>query len=139
MVFYPFSKPRQAINYLKKFTEETLEGTSGGVHLILEAIHQHTKERLVALSCCYSISKTLFFMRPGAESTRPGVPYEMKYPTEYDNVGFQFFSCPDVVSKYFQLSNIIDMHNKARRFELTIEKSGLLKIHTSSFTQHFSG
>ncbi len=109
--------------YPKKFIEETMEGMPGGVHLVLEGIHQHTEERLIAIGYCYSTRKTLFFvMSPGAGSTRPGEPYEMKYPTEHDNVGIRFVSHPDVVSKYFQQSNIIDKHNQARQFELHLEK-----------------
>jgi hypothetical protein len=55
---------------------------------------------LVAIGYRYSTTKTLFFvMSPGAGSTRPGEPYEMKYPTEHDNVGIHFVSHPDVVSK----------------------------------------
>ncbi len=33
----------------KKFIEETLEGMPGGVQIILEGIHQHTEERLIAV------------------------------------------------------------------------------------------
>ncbi len=109
--------------YPKKFIEETMEGMPGGVHLILEGTHQHTEERLIAVGYRYSTRKTLFFaMSPGAGSTRPGDPYEMKYPTEHDNVGVRFVSRPDVISKYFQQSNIIDKHNQARQFELHLEK-----------------
>ena len=79
-----------------------MEGMPGGVHLILEGTHQHTEERLIAVGYRYSTRKTLFFaMSPGAGSTRPDDPYELKYPTEHDNVGVRFVSCPDVISKYF--------------------------------------
>jgi hypothetical protein len=47
--------------YPKKFIEETMEGMPGGVHPILEGIHQHTEERLIAVGYCYSTRKTLFF------------------------------------------------------------------------------
>jgi hypothetical protein len=96
----------------KKFIEDTLEGVPGGVQIILEEIHQHTEERLLT-------RKTLFFvMSPGAGSTRPGD----KFPTELDKVGVRFVSPPDVVSKYFQQSNIIDKHNQENQFELHLVK-----------------
>ncbi len=121
--------------YPKKFIEDTLEGMPGGVQLILEGVHQHTEERLIAMGFCYSIRKTLcFVMSPGAGSTKPGDPYEMKYPTEHENVGVRFVSHPDVVSKYFQQSNVIDKHNQARQFELHLEKCWI--IHDPYFRLH---
>jgi len=42
-------------------------------------------------------------------------------------VGVLFVSYADVVSKYFQQSNIIDKHNQARQFELHLEKCWVTK------------
>jgi hypothetical protein len=61
-------------------------------------------------------------MSPGAGSTRPGDPHEMTFSLEHENVGINFVSHPDVSSKYFQQSNIIDKYNQARQFELHLEK-----------------
>jgi hypothetical protein len=58
----------------------------------------------------------------GAGSTVPGEPYEMKFPTEFSNVGIRLVDRPDVVSKYFAQSNCIDKHNHVRQSELALEK-----------------
>ncbi len=60
-------------------------------------------------------------MSPGAGSTRPGTPYEMKFPTEHENVGVCMVDHPDVISIFLH-SNVIDKHNQACQFELHLEK-----------------
>ncbi len=85
-----------------------MEGLLDGVHLILEGIQQHKEERLIAISYRYSTRKTLFFViSPGAGLTRPDDPYEMKKPTEHDNVGIPFISHPDVVSSTFNSPTLL--------------------------------
>jgi hypothetical protein len=107
----------------KQFIDEALQGMPGGVHIVLEGINAYTEEKLYAVGYRYSKKTTLFFvMSPGAGSTRPGKPYEMKYPTEQSNLGIRFVDRPDVVSKYFAASNCIDRHNQVRQFELHLEK-----------------
>jgi len=95
----------------------------GGVHIVLEGINAYTEEKLYAVGYHYSKKTALFFvMSPGAGSTRPGKPYEMKYPTEQSNIGIRFVDRPDVISKYFAASNFIDRHKQVRQFELHLEK-----------------
>jgi hypothetical protein len=94
----------------------------GGVHIVLEGAHPNGQQ-LIALGYRYSTKKTLFFVfNAGAGSTRPGEPYEMKFPTEFSNVGVRLVDRPDVVSKYFAQSNCIDKHNHVRQAELALEK-----------------
>ncbi len=110
-------------DYPKKFIDEKLKNMPGGVHLVLEGIHEITEEKLIAIGYRYNSKKTLFFvMSPGAGSTRPGTPYEMKFPTEHENVGVRMVDRPDAISKFFMHSNVIDKHNQARQFELHLEK-----------------
>jgi hypothetical protein len=81
-----------------------MKNMSGGVHLVLEGAHYTTEEKLIAIGYRYNSKKTLFFvMSTGAGSTRPGTPYEMKYPTEHENVGIHMVDCPDVISKFFYI------------------------------------
>ncbi len=74
------------------------------MHLVLEGTHETTKEELIAIGYRYNSKNTLFFvMSPGAGSTSPGIPYEMKFPTEHENVGVCMVDCPDVISIFFAL------------------------------------
>lgn len=71
----------------KTYIEEALDGTPGGVHIVLRGKHPNGKT-LVALGYRYSSKKTLFFiMTDRAGSTLPGTPYEMKFTDEFGNVG----------------------------------------------------
>jgi hypothetical protein len=91
-------------DYPKKFIDEKMKNMPGGVHLVLEGAHYTTEEKLIAIGYRYNSKKTLFFvMSTGAGSTRPGTPYEMKYPTEHENVGIHMVDCPDVISKFFYI------------------------------------
>ena len=71
----------------KKFIEEVLDGSPGGVHIVLRGRHPSGKV-LVAIGYRYSSKKTLFFiMTENAGSTTLGKPYEMKFVDKYGNVG----------------------------------------------------
>ena len=73
--------------YPKNFIEDVLDGSPGGVHIVLKGQHPNGKI-LVAIGYRYSSKKTLFFiMTENAGSTRKGEPYEMKFTDKYGNVG----------------------------------------------------
>ena len=73
--------------YPKKFIEHVLEGSPGGVHIVLRGKHP-SGVTLVAIGYRYSSKKTLFFvMTENAGSTAAGEPYEMKFTDKYGNVG----------------------------------------------------
>jgi hypothetical protein len=50
-----------------------------------------------------------------------GTPYKMKYTDTYGNVCVQGVERLDVISKFFQTSNIIDTHNQLRQDLLHLE------------------
>ena len=54
--------------------------------------------------------------------TRVGSPYEMKYTDDWGNVHCQNDECPDILSKFFEASNMIDKHNQLRQADLALEK-----------------
>jgi hypothetical protein len=94
----------------------------GGVHIVLKATHSNGTP-LVALGYRYSKKTTLFFVsHRDAGTTAPGRPYEMKYTDDYRNVQCCLVDCPELISNFFQDSNVIDMHNQVRQFELALEK-----------------
>ena len=71
----------------KKFIEHALEGSPGGVHIVLKGRHPSGKV-LIAIGYRYSSKKTLFFvMTENAGSTRTGKSYEMKFVDKYGNIG----------------------------------------------------
>jgi hypothetical protein len=61
-----------------------------------------TEEKLIAIGSRYNSKKTLLFiMSLGVGSTMPGTRYEIKFPTEHENVGIHMVDCPDVISIFF--------------------------------------
>jgi hypothetical protein len=69
-----------------------------------------------------STKKTFFAFNVGAGSTGTADPCEMKFPTEFSDVGIGLVDLLDVVSKYFPQSNCIDKHNHVCQSELALEK-----------------
>jgi hypothetical protein len=59
----------------------------------------------------------------------------MKYTDDWGNVHICDVNRPDLISKLFEASNIIDKHNQARQAELALEKCWLtqnpyFRLHT---------
>ena len=61
-------------------------------------------------------------MTKGAGSTRMEELYKAMYPDKYGNVCCRHVSRPEIVSNYFKFSNVVDLHNQARQFDLALEK-----------------
>jgi hypothetical protein len=62
-----------------------------------------------------------------AGRTTPGVPYVMRYTDGYGNLCTRDVERPDVISTFFQDSNVIDTHNQCRQHNLALEKKWLTK------------
>ena len=105
--------------YPKAFITEALKDVPGGVWIVLKAIYCGIP--LMAIGYHYSTCTTLFFVEMNdAGSTRVGSPYEME--------------CPDILSKFFKASNIIDKYNQGT--DLALEKHWLtqnpyFQLHTT--------
>jgi hypothetical protein len=107
--------------YPKKFIEDTLKDAPGGVWIVLEAIHEGIP--LLAIGYRYSTRTTLFFVTTkDAGSTKKGNPYNMKYTDDWGNIHIREVDRPDVISKFFESSNMVDKHNHLRQSELALEK-----------------
>jgi hypothetical protein len=52
----------------------------------------------------------------------PGPPYIAKWPDEYGNIKHRKVPRPEIVGKYFGVSNKIDTHNQLRQHELALEE-----------------
>ena len=69
-----------------------------------------------------------FIVTRGAGTTRHGELYEARFPNKFGNVCVRHVARPEVISNYFLYSNVVDLHNQGRYFNLSLENSGLLKI-----------
>jgi len=118
----------------KKFIEDTLKDAPGGIWIVLQSTFQGIP--LIAIGYCYSPHTTLHFVTTkDAGCTSKGEPYRMKYTDDWGNVHICDVNRPDLISKLFEASNIIDKHNQARQAELALEKCWLtqnpyFRLHT---------
>jgi hypothetical protein len=113
--------------YPKSFILETLNDAPGGVFVCLSGTAPNGIP-LIALGYRYSRKTVLFFvMSSAAGSTKLGNPYKMKYTDGFGNLCERNVDRPEVISKFFEDSNVIDTHNHVRQFELAFEKKWLTK------------
>jgi Transposase IS4 len=119
----------------KQFIEDALKDAPGGVWIVLESTHQNVP--LVAIGYRYSTRTTLFFVATkDAGTTKKGNSYEMKYTDDWGNVHVRYVDRPEIISKFFERSNMIDKHNQVRQSELALEKRWLtqnpyFRLHTT--------
>jgi hypothetical protein len=62
-----------------------------------------------------------------AGRTTPGTPYIMRYTDGFGNLCTRDVERPDVVSSFFQDSNVIDSHNQSRQGYLDTNSLRMLK------------
>jgi hypothetical protein len=107
-----------------------------GSNLVMECTSPNA-HRLICIGYKYSASKVLVFLgTKNAGSTKDGEPYVARFPDANGNVAQRNVPRPDVISKYFNDSNVIDSHNQARQYELALEKrwithNGWMRIATT--------
>ena len=109
----------------KKWLEEKMKDMPGGVWIVLEGIAEKEDVPVVCIGYKYNRKKVLtFVMTKGAGTTASGRPYEARFPDKYGNVCVRHVMRPDVIANYFRFSNVVDVHNQARQYELALEKNG---------------
>lgn len=119
-------KQNQAL-YPKDFITDALKDAPGGLFICLSGTSPCGLP-LIALGYRYSSKTILFFvMSADAGTTKLGLPYKMKYTDGFGNLCERNVDRPDVVSKFYEDSNVIDSHNHVRQFELALEKKWLTK------------
>jgi hypothetical protein len=105
----------------KEFIKNALKDAPGGAHIVLEG---STKDevKLVAIGYRYSRKTILhFILTKNSGKLEARTPYEMKYTDTYGNVCVRGVERPDVISKFFQTSNIIGTHNQLWQDFLCLE------------------
>lgn len=109
-------------NFPKLFLEETMKNWSGGMSLVMEGRTASGVE-VLAIGYKYNSTKVLCFVATkDAGSTLEGIPYNARYKDGYGNGAARKVPRPDIISRYFAASNVVDKHNQARQFELALEK-----------------
>jgi hypothetical protein len=108
----------------KAAIEEKMRDWPSGSYLVLECCTPNTNVNLVAIGYKYSGQKVLLFIATkNAGSTIPGTkPYIAKFPDKYGNICERKVPRPEVVSIYFEDSNVIDSHNHCRQHLLGLER-----------------
>ena len=123
--------------YPKKFLEEKMKDWPPGSNLVLKSkLHG---VNLVAVGYKYSRKKVLCFLyNEGAGTIQPGKPYMAKWKDKFGNTNSKLVPRPDVISRYFSDSNVIDVHNQSRQHDLHLEKNwvtrdGYFRVNTTLF------
>ena len=125
--------------FLKEYIEEALKDAPGGVHIVLKGTTRD-EVNMVTIGYRYSHKMILHFvMTENAGKTGQGDPYEMKNTDSYGNICTHIVDWPDVVSKFFASSNVIDTHNQLRQDLLQLEKKWLTKNPFFRLTTTFIG
>ena len=95
----------------------------GGTWIVLKGHAEKENEDLIAIGYKYNKKTVLMFVcTVGAGSTAAGDPYEARFPDKFGNVCVRHVLRPRVISNFFKHSNVVDVHNQARQFELALEK-----------------
>jgi Transposase IS4 len=109
--------------FIKKELEEKMQNWPGGTHLTMEALSP-SGNALLAIGYKYNKRKVLCFIATkNAGSTFLGDPYRARFVGENNNLRSRPVDRPQIISRYFQQSNMIDKHNHARQAELKLEKN----------------
>ena len=105
----------------KKYIESVTKDWPGGSHIVLKT--EFKGKTMYAVGYKYCSKKTLLFIfNEGAAGTEPGVPYITTWIDENNNQLFRDVPRPQVCAIYFGDSNIIDILNSQRQYDLKLEK-----------------
>jgi hypothetical protein len=101
---------------------DKMQNYPSGAYLVMECSTPND-HKLICIGYKYSASKVLVFLgTKNAGSTKLGEPYIARFADAVGNVAQRSVPRPDVISRYFKDSNVIDSHNQARQYELALGK-----------------
>ena len=94
----------------------------GGTWITMQGRCNKEGVDLICIGYKYNKKKVLtFVLTKGAGATTHGEPYEARFPDKFGNVYIRHVARPDIISNYFKFSNVVDVHNQARQYELALE------------------
>ena len=132
-----FQLKNNSRGYPKKAITEFLQDEPGGASIVLKATDPDTEVGLVVVGYKYNSKAILFFIASeGAGTTRNGAPYRMKFPDRHGNIVVRDIPRPSLISRYFEQSNCVDVHNQLRQYALRLEKNWVtsdpyFRLHTT--------
>ena len=85
----------------------------GGLQIVLEICIDYKYNKLKVLT---------FVLTRGTGSTIAGRPYQARFPDIYGNVHTWDVARPYVISRYFNYSNGVDIHNQAHQSNIALEE-----------------
>ena len=97
----------------------------GDTWIVMKGCSEKEDVPLVCVGYKYNLKKVLVFLSTkGARSTQPGEHYLAKFPYKFGDVCTREVVRPDIISNYFNKSNMVDLHNQARQAKLALKKNG---------------
>lgn len=114
--------------FCKKYLETKMASWPAGSHLVLETKFQDLP--LLAIGYKYNKRKVLSFVATkgaGHTETTTGHEYHARWIDDNGMTAMKDIPRPEIIAKYFQNSNVVDVHNQCRQFELALEKHWITK------------
>jgi len=105
----------------KEFMEEALKEAHGGVHILLGRTTQNEVPLVVLGYRCSRKTVLHFVLTKNGASSKPVMPYQMKYTDTFSNICTQHVDGPQVVSIFFAGYNIIDTQNQLHQDNMKLE------------------
>ena len=96
----------------KDEVEEKMKNWPGGSHLVMQTI---TPRGVTLYIIGYKYNKkttTIFIFTENAGTTEPGDPYVVKFMDESGARQTRHVNRPHIISSYFAIANVIDVHNQ---------------------------
>ena len=119
--FFNHDSPISHARSPKSFLDDTMKEFPGGTWITMEG----NAEGVDLVCCGYKYNKKTvlaFVFTKGAGSTAKGDAYKARFPDKFGNVCSRYVARPSIIASYFKYSNVVDLHNQARQFDLALEK-----------------
>ena len=99
-----------------------MEHWPSGSHLVMKTITPDHHVTLYVIGYKYNKKNvTVFIFTENAGTTECGEPYTAKWNDDFGARQTRKIDRPDVISQYFKIANVIDIHNQSRQGVLVLE------------------
>lgn len=105
-----------------------MEHWPSGSHLVMKTITPDHHVTLYVIGYKYNKKNvTVFIFTENAGTTECGEPYTAKWNDDFGARQTRKIDRPDVISQYFKIANVIDIHNQSRQGVLALEEHWVTK------------